>query len=591
MIKFKGFKSIQSNIAFTFSNLIVITILIMSFLSYKLLSESVEKNSKEYTYQLIEQVHSNIETYINYMENISQMVQSNYDVIEYLSSGELSKNEKETLENKITNQFKSIMNTREDINSIMVFGYDDKKFLSNKHNVKLNPYINPQNQSWYKKAIKANGQAIVSSSHVQNIVKDQYDWVVSLSKELKSNNTNNKLGIFLVDLNYSVINDICKEVKLGNKGYIFIVDNQGNIVYNPQQQLIYSNIKKEYIDKVISSRNSNFISYDDNNKKKIYTIKESSYVNWKIVGVTYADELVTNQKEIRNYYLIGGIVILTITILLSIILSSKISRPIKVLEECMEKVKLGSFDVKATVTTPNEVGQLSNTFNIMTVKIKDLIKQNTKNQEAKRKSDLKVLQSQINPHFLYNTLDSIIWMAESGNSKEVVLMTSSLSKLFRLSISNGNEIITIENELEHIKNYLTIQKMRYLDKLDFIIEVNAEILMCKILKIILQPLVENSIYHGIKNKTDKGIIKIIGKNYDDTILLKVIDNGVGMTEEEIENIFIKNKQSSNKNTGSGVGVKNVNERIKLYFGNEYGLEYKSITDLGTTVYIYLPKIE
>lgn len=582
-----SFKSIQSSIAVAFSCLIIAIILVMAFLSYKLSADTVAKNSQEYTYQLIEQVNTNIESYINYMENISQMVLDNYDVREYLMQEAYVDFEKnDLLEQKIAAQFKSIINARQDIASIMVFGHNGK-FISNRRNIRLNTSNEPKNQSWFKKAMEANGKAVVSSSHVQNVIEDEYRWVVSLSRELTADDGRKKLGVFVVDLNYSIINNMCNKIKLGNKGYIFIIDNEGNIVYHPQQQLIYSKIKTEQIDRVLSEKDSSFV-IGEGSQRKMYTVKELRQTGWKIVGVAYVDELVSNKKSIQMYYLLGGIGFLIITIILSIVISSRISRPVKLLEASMKEVEKGNFNIKVDIESSNEIGELSRAFNIMTSEIKELMVQNVKEQELKRKSELKALQAQINPHFLYNTLDSIVWMAESKKSEEVVLMASSLAKLFRLSLSKGEEIITIGNEIEHIKSYLTIQKMRYRDKLDFEIDVDTDILQNKILKIILQPLVENAIYHGIKNKAEVGAVRITGRKSGDKILLQVIDNGAGMTPEEIETIFTRKESSS---IGSGVGVRNVHERIKLYFGDEYGLSFESEIDRGTVASLWLPVME
>jgi two-component system sensor histidine kinase YesM len=254
----------------------------------------------------------------------------------------------------------------------------------------------------------------------------------------------------------------------------------------------------------------------------------------------------------------------------------------------MKMIEKGNFDTQVDVNSSNEIGQLGLRFNRMTAKIKELMLQNVQEQELKRKSELKALQAQINPHFLYNTLDSIIWMAEVNKSKEVVLMVSSLAKLFRLSLSKGDEIIPIRNEIEHIKSYLTIQKMRYKDKLDFEIQVDDHILSYKTIKIILQPLVENSIYHGIKNKDGVGLIRITGTQVGNKIVLSVIDNGIGMTPETLEALLQKPVPSEQ---GSGMGVNNVNQRIKLYYGEEYGLQYESEPGQGTTVHIWLPMRE
>ncbi|KRE69696.1 sensor histidine kinase [Paenibacillus sp. Soil750] len=584
---FFHFKSIQSTIAVAFSCLIVVTITVIAWMSYHLSTDAVKKNSRDYTYQLMGQVSSNIDSYINYMDNISRMVLSNYDIKEYLlKQVYLGAIGKEDLKQKISFQLNTVLNTRKDISSILIFGTNGEIIPYNE-NIKLNPQVNPTVQSWYKKAIEAKGKVVISSSHVQNMILNDYNSVISLSRELSSDVGNEKLGVLLVDLNYSVINDICNKIKLGNRGYVFIVDANGNIVYHPEQQMINNNQKIELISEVMRTPGSSFVTSEGKNSR-MYTIKTSQSTGWKIVGVTYVDELVSNKKELQMYTFFGGIGFLIIVVLLSIILSLRISRPIKHLESSMKEVEKGNFDIQVDIQSSNEIGHLSNRFNRMTTEIKELMLQNVKEQELKRKSELQVLQAQINPHFLYNTLDSIIWMAETGKSKEVILMTASLAKLFRLSISKGQEFLSIFNEIEHIKNYLTIQKMRYKSKLDFEINVDKSILSCKLIKIILQPLVENAIYHGIRNNEGKGNIQITGIRKGDRILLQVIDNGIGMSPEEIQNIYHKDRTTAK---GSGIGVQNVDQRIKLHFGDLYGLHFESEFGKGTTVNIWLPVIE
>ncbi|MDQ0877452.1 two-component system sensor histidine kinase YesM [Paenibacillus sp. V4I3] len=587
IIHFFRFKSIQSTIAVAFSCLIVVTITVIAWMSYHLSTDAVKKNSRDYTYQLMGQVSSNIDSYINYMDNISRMVLSNYDIKEYLlKQVYLGAIGKEDLKQKISFQLNTVLNTRKDISSILIFGTNGEIIPYNEK-IKLNPQVDPTEQSWYKKAIEAKGRVVISSSHVQNMILNDYNSVISLSRELSSDVGDEKLGVLLVDLNYSVINDICNKIKLGNRGYVFIVDAQGNIVYHPEQQIINNNQKIELISEVMRTPGSSFVTSEGKNSR-MYTIKTSQSTGWKIVGVTYVEELVSNKDELQTYTFFGGIGFLIIAVLLSFVLSLRISRPIKHLESSMKEVEKGNFDIQVDIQSSNEIGHLSNRFNRMTTEIKELMLQNVKEQELKRKSELQVLQAQINPHFLYNTLDSIIWMAETGKSKEVILMTASLAKLFRLSISKGQEFLSIFNEIEHIKNYLTIQKMRYKSKLDFEINVDKSILSYKVIKIILQPLVENAIYHGIRNNAGIGHIQITGMCKGDRILLQVIDNGIGMSPEEIHNMYQKDRTSVR---GSGIGVQNVDQRIKLHFGDPYGLHFESELGKGTTVNIWLPVIE
>jgi two-component system sensor histidine kinase YesM len=299
------------------------------------------------------------------------------------------------------------------------------------------------------------------------------------------------------------------------------------------------------------------------------------------------NELVSNKDEMKRSFFFWGSLCILMGLVCAVVISNTLSRPIKRLEFYMKEIEKGNFDIRADIKSTNEIGLLSKRFNIMIGKIRELMNQIVVEQEFKRKSDLKALQAQINPHFLYNTLDSIVWMAEGNKQEEVVTMTVALGKLLRASIGRGDELIPIKAEIEHITSYLTIQKMRYKTKLDFQIDVDEEILHCKTLKLILQPLVENCIYHGIKNKIGTGIIRITGKMIEDHIILKVSDNGIGMEPLQLARIFSQDYRMDN----NGVGVTNVNERLKLYFGGQFGLSFTSIIDRGTEVTICIPIIE
>ena len=255
----------------------------------------------------------------------------------------------------------------------------------------------------------------------------------------------------------------------------------------------------------------------------------------------------------------------------------------------MSRVQEGHFDgADVEIDSENEIGSLTKSFNVMTHRIQDLMEQNVKEQEAKRKSELKALQSQINPHFLYNTLDSIIWMAEGRKYEEVVLMTASLARLLRQSISNEDEVVPLAREVEYAKGYLTIQKMRYKDKLEFEINVEPSILNIPLIKLVLQPIIENAIYHGLKYKESKGLLQVKGFMKDGNAVLQVIDNGVGMDEETLAHIYDKHKVNYHSN---GVGVYNVQKRLQLYYGESYGITYESEKGVGTTATITIPGMQ
>ncbi len=409
--------------------------------------------------------------------------------------------------------------------------------------------------------------------------------MVSLSREISFyKNSKKEQGVLLVDMNFSALDQLCRKARLGKKGYIYLVDSRGNIVYHPQQQLINAGLKSENVIEVM--KHISGIYFDKfEGENRLITIQTVNYSRWRIVGIAYIDEIVTTRDEIAIF--IGWTLLFgtLFVIFISAFISAKISKPIKELEKSMKMVEEGMLDISINIKGEAEVAKLAGTFKMMLTRIRYLMEQIVLEQESKRKAEFEVLQAQINPHFLYNTLNSVVRMVESGKKEDAIIMITSLSKLFRISISKGRNIITIQEELEHASNYMIIQKIRYKNKFRFEIEAQEEVLQCKTVKLILQPIIENAIYHGIEYMVDEGFIKVSAEIVDEKILLQVSDNGSGMRPETVENILTARSESKD---GIGVGVKNVHERIQLCYGKEYGLEFISEVDKGTTAKIWIP---
>ena len=575
------FRSVRTSIVVSFGALVAFALFTYFIISLQYTQSTVLENSTEYTSQLIGQVNNDIDSYISYMENISFIVANNSDVRDYLFTENLTWERSGQLQERIVTLFQTVSDTREDITNIALLP-DRREPLINDGRAELNSYTDIAELEWYQKALAAEGQAVISTSHVQNAIAGEYDWVVTLSRSITNKASPGVQGVFFVDLNYNSISDLCERISLGDRGYIYILDENGGIVYHPQQQLIYSGMKDELISEVMDTDASSFLTDDG----RLYTVSRSEATGWIVVGVSYVSELMAGADEARVTYLLVAMVLLAVAMLLAFVLSDKITRPIKSLELSMKEVEKGNFShVAQEVRENNEIGRLSRNFNTMTREIQNLMEQSEKEQQAKRKYELKVLQSQINPHFLYNTLDSIIWMAEWGKNQEVVKMTSSLARLLRRSISNEQEVVTIEEEIDYTEAYLTIQKMRYQDKLEYEIEVDPDIRKEETVKLVLQPVVENAIYHGIKYKEGKGLIQIRGFREEGSIILRVQDDGRGMDQDTLKHIFEKHVRDTKSN---GVGLQNVHERIRLYYGTAYGLSFESEPGKGTTVRIRLP---
>ncbi len=588
--------SIQSKIIISFSLLIVVTLSVIGFAAVFKYSRTLEESTVAYNNQIIDQVIKNINYYIKEMESISAVSNYNYYIQKYLKSPGLSSDVEQIKDaNRITELLDNIVSIREDIVSIFILGKNGS-IISNNMNSDVNRNYNFAKQNWYKDAIAKNGQSVVVSPHKQSYVLNSSKMVISLSRSINIYDQKDQLGVILIDLNLKVLDDISRNVKLGKNGYIFIVDSEGNVVYHPDYSYMLRAVDEMYLKNVFKADDSlipdvleadsgNFIKKVNSEQMQV-TYKKFDPAGWTIVGVTPYNSMMYEIYRIRSFILIIGVLGLLGAFLFSYLISSMISKPVTRLQYLMKEAEGGNLNVSLDFDSGDEIGSLSKSFNNMIDKIKDLMHQIVVEQEDKRKTELKALQAQINPHFLYNTLDSIIWMAEV-NKDEVVIMADALAKLFRLSLSKGAEIIPIEHEIEHVRNYLIIQSMRYSDKFDYQINVSEDILKKNTLKLILQPLVENSIYHGIKNKRQKGHIEIRGRQTENEIILEVIDDGIGMEQSKCEEIL--NSSGGNGRKGfNGVGVKNVNDRIKLYYGAEYGLKYTSVPGQGTTVEIRLP---
>ena len=438
------------------------------------------------------------------------------------------------------------------------------------------------NLSFNKEEMPELGEIVISRPHVESLLLNEYPWVVSISTRIRQADGTEQ--IVVLDSRFSQIASYVDTVGVGSHGYCFIMDQDGTIIYHPQQQLIFAGLKEENTQNMTAHSDG---SYEENSL--IYTIRTRKGSSWRIVAVSFVDELIEGRLKDCLILLAGLLlIVLAATIVSSVVLSRYISRPIHSLNKAM-----GEFEANAEgfsyepVYGSLEVTSLSNAFGHLVIRIQELMNQVRNEEIVLRKTELRALQAQINPHFLYNTLDSIAWMCEEGRTKDAVEMVNALARLFRISISKGHELIPVEKEVEHAKSYLQIQKFRYKNQFQYSFDVQESCLHYYCNKITLQPIIENAIYHGLNRMIDEGFIEI--KIFEDggDVVFTVEDNGVGMTKEQCESILHKEVKGQ---TG-GIGIKNVNDRVKIYFGEQYGMKIESELDEGTKVSIRMPKLE
>ena len=573
--------SIGTRIVALFMLLILVITAAMTYVSINASTNELLGNATDYTGQLILRVNAEIDMYVEYMKDISDFIVDNNVVSAYLTAAN-----EHVLTDAICasaqQQLAAAQKIRSEITAIALIPQSGGALFGSA-DAQLNTSSGYQKADWYTGALANPEEVQVSSSRVENLIAGQYNWVVSISRAVLDR-AGRVQGVLLVDLNYQIIDRLCAAVDLGNRGYIYLIDQSGGILWHPQQDLIYAGLKQENVEEVLAARNGRILS-GKGAARRLYVACESEATGWTAVGVAYTQELLRNQDRIYKTYLWIAALALIFALLFSVQLSASVAEPIRKLTQTMQRVEDGDLHVRCHVSSRTELGQLSDSFNHMIAKTAELMDERLRIEEQKRKSEWKALQAQIQPHFLYNTLDSIIWMSHAGRNEEVVEMTSALAQLLRSSIGDGSDTNTLEKELAHVRSYLTIQKMRYNEKLQYAIDMDPQTGDCLLPKLVLQPLVENAIYHGIKLKQGGGTVRIETLLEEDRLLITVEDDGVGMTQEQLATILEKKEADSES---SKLGVYNVNERLQLFFGPDAAMKYYSTPGRRTMVMLVLP---
>ena len=436
-----------------------------------------------------------------------------------------------------------------------------------------------QNLSFDLVAAQASDGPYLTAPHVESIFEGYYPWVVTITAPLERGG---EAAWVSLDLSFASISSYINNVGIGQRGYCFLMDQSGAIVYHPQQRLLYAGLKSEDTPALAALADGTYA--DDT---VIYAVNSVEGSDWRVVGISYVDELVNqNVQEMIRLSGVMALVILAAALLTSWLLSHLLGRPLRGLAAAMERFEADAdhFTYRPVGGT-REVRELSNSFGHMVVRIQQLMSTVRQEEVNLRKTELKALQAQINPHFLYNTLDSIAWMCEQGRAADAVNMVHALARLFRISISRGHELIPIAKELEHAESYLQIQKFRYKNQFTYAFDVDPACLEYYCNKITLQPIIENAINHGLDLMVDEGRITVQVCREGEDIVFRVRDNGVGMSAEQVDAIL-------NQSPGDrmGIGIKNVDDRLKIYFGKDYGLRITSELDVGTCVEIRMPRI-
>lgn len=581
--KFYRRSSIQVILSLSFTAVAVAGMIFLGLTLFLRFSASNNAQLAKNSQRVLAQVNLNLDAYLRGMMRVSDTMY--YRVIK---NADL---ESDSLDAQMALLYES---NRDSLVSIAVFAQSGE-LVSATPLATLKKSVSPQRQDWFAAAVDRIENLHFSTPHVQNLFEDpdyRYRWVVSLSRQVELTRAGSiEGGVLLVDMSFSGIEQICKDVELASSdGYLYLIDGDGEIIYHPRQQLIYAGLLEE--------NNRTAAGYEDGSHaetfggaKRQVTVKTVGYTGWKLVGVVPADNIWDNYGQLLLFFLFVVLFSIFLLVFVNLHLSERISVPIKTLERAVKELEAGREEVDIDVSGPYEIERLGHSIRSMVSTMRHLMDDIIEQEAQKRRSELDVLQSQINPHFLYNTLDSVVWMTENGRTDEAILMVTSLARFFRISLSRGSNIIPIADELEHARHYLTIQKMRYKNKFSAVIAAEDGVEGLYTIKLIVQPILENAIYHGMAYADGDGEITVRARRDGEDVVIEVADNGPGMPEEMVERLLDQSYAAAPGTKGSGIGLRNVHQRIRLTFGEEYGLAIHSEPDAGTTVCIRLPVLE
>lgn len=576
--------------------LIIVTMCIMVTVFYMVFHSRAFNERGKYEEENLVNMEAYLNSYLEEVDSIAKNINYNYYLQDYLET--VIKEEDDYVDSGIgknmrsyemsSQAFSDTLLSRADISSIMIFG--KKKMLLNRSMYTYQKVaLDYSKLDWYAKAVAKPQDAIITGPNRHSFF-DTDDEVISLSREVQSYENGTFRGVILINLNMNKITEICNSFQEKQENFICIINDKGELVYeqqNGRERFAFDEKEnRQELNTALGKTKESCFRLNYRGEKYLVTRTDMKTTGWTLVSMVPYKSVMAETMAISGVMILAVAITLIVTLLLLNRILTGVVKPLKKLEKYMVQVNPDNMDQRMEILTDDEIGHLSMKFNQMMDRIRNLKEQVIEEQEDKRKYELQALQAQINPHFLYNTLDSIIWMAETNDSN-IVAMTEALAKLFRISLNKGNEEISLERELEHVKNYLIIQSMRYADKFTYEISAEPGVERCRTIKLILQPIVENCIYHGIKKKRGTGKITIRAYRREQNLIIEVSDDGCGMPEEICRKILSDEIESENI-SGSGIGVKNVNERIQLRFGKKYGLSYSSEEGVGTTVTYVLP---
>ena len=576
--KFKRFRdfSIRTKLIIGFLAILLPLVLILSIVFYSYSAKIVLKQSLEQTREIVEQFSISLDNYMGLMRNKMEILADSPTIQEELNTHqdkEDIKNDSFYSRNKRIRRIMLQIYSSVTMNDVEIYGINETNHYLSLWSKK---YEIPDKDILFENANLSKGRSVL----VNNINDADTIQMIKMVKDLQ---TYKPIGYIRFGLKRNYIEKMAKNINFGSDGSVVIFDENLNKISGIVHDSVLSKLLKEKLSI------GNF-SYSEGKNEYTAVHIHSDSTGWTTVGVIPLRYI--NKDLAGIQYLTVIIIVLTIIIgvTVSVIIAQSLISPLEKTVNALEKFSRGDFAVRLKENRCDEIGKLNRIFNKAIKEINELMQKVTQSEILNKEMEFKTLQSQMNPHFLYNTLDTINWLAFKEKQTEICNLVAAISSLIRASISNKKSIITIEQELDYVKNYIYIQHIRYKDRFDIIYDIDESLLKQAVPKLIIQPIVENAIIHGIENSKNKNLLYISVKRENECIIIIVKDTGIGMTDEKVSELLKEplNAEGDEQKAHTNLGLYAVHKRIQLMYGDLYGLTVQSQAGEGTTVTLHIP---
>ena len=563
--------SISRSIIAFITFIVFFVLMVWGLITYNIFFGTTNEIVETTTREINKQIIMNYENYIFDVIEVANFITE--ASVEYTGNDDID---------SLTDIYQTMDRSNEHIASITLLDLNGVGVVSSEQN--KYQAIGLESESWFVSSLNDKSVFHFSSPHNEDVYLEGSHQVISVSKAINyiSSGIEN-VGILIIELEVSNFDRLTEVTNLGEDGHIVITNENYETVFTNNDACYFSECESIDLMKetILGGR---LVEVDGT--RMYMNVNTISLTRWTIATYVNAEQIDTARDSVVVSMIVASVVSVFFTIIISSMFSKRITSPIYKLNEYMKKFQRGSLSSKVEVEGQKELVELSESFNEMIDEISTLMNQVMSEQRAKRKTQMIALQNQINPHFLYNTLDSILWLNENKLNEDVEKMIVALSRFFRTSISTEKNIIPLSEEIEHAKNYLLIQKIRYHNKFSYVFEVDDHLLDFNVLKLGLQPVVENAIYHGIHPEDGKGIITIRAYESETSVILEVENTGYGISQVDIDKIYDNFKD---KETSKHIGLKNISQRLQLYYGEMSKVEIVSEPDEHTIVRLIFPK--